>query len=56
VTEYKSAVGPIPDEWFENDVGPDEKYKKMRPEGFLEGFLKGLDAPKDSAPQSPLRL
>jgi hypothetical protein len=48
---YKSAVGPIPDEWFENDTGPDEKYKKTHPAGFLEGFLKGL-APEDSTPHA----
>jgi hypothetical protein len=49
---YYSALGPIPDEWFENDIGPDEEYKKMHPAGFLEfleGRLKGFDVlPEDS--------
>ena len=31
---YKSAIGDIPEDWFENDVGPDPKYKKMTPTDF----------------------
>lgn len=34
--DYKSAVGDIPDDWFENDVGPDPKYSKMTPDDFDE--------------------
>ena len=52
MSEYKSAVGPIPDEWFENDSGPDPKYKKMQPAGFLDGFLASLQKDK-SAPAPP---
>jgi hypothetical protein len=39
--EYKSAVGPIPDEWFENDTDPDAG-KKMEPDGFTARLIKKL--------------
>jgi hypothetical protein len=45
VSGYRSKLGPIPDEWFENDTGPDEKYKKTHPAGFLEGFLQPNSIP-----------
>jgi hypothetical protein len=58
VSEYKSAIGPIPDEWFENDTGPDERFDKMRPAGFLEQLKATLlQAPpaqqQQSSPDSP---
>ena len=36
MSDYKSAVGDIPDDWFENDIGPDPKYDKMAPKGFQD--------------------
>jgi hypothetical protein len=51
VSEYKSAVGPIPDEWFENDTDP-TAGKKMEPKGFYEKFKASLQEPPEPQPQS----
>jgi hypothetical protein len=53
VSEYKSAIGPIPDEWFENDAIDDAKMNKMEPDGFTERLLKNLKGGGESSPQAP---
>jgi hypothetical protein len=46
---HKSAVGEIPDEWFENDTDPDAG-KGMEPSGFIEGLLAELDELDEDEP------
>lgn len=46
---FKSALGPIPDEWFGNDDGPSAERKKMEPEGFTQRLLDKLKPKKAEA-------
>ena len=50
MSEYKSAVGPIPDEWFESDTDPAAKSRE--PDGFYEKLKASLQEPPAQQPQS----
>jgi hypothetical protein len=41
VTDIRMANGEmIPDEWFENDMGPSPELAKMEPDGFTDRLLE----------------
>jgi hypothetical protein len=49
IGDHRSAVGPFPDHWFENDTDPDAG-KEMTPDGFDDRMLAKLRALKESPP------
>jgi hypothetical protein len=61
---YRNKLGPIPDEWFENDTQADAG-KDMEPDGFYERLKARLlsspsadlqarpEQPPQSSPKSP---
>ena len=43
VSNIRMANGEmIPDEWFENDMGPNAELAKMEPDGFSDRLLEKL--------------
>jgi hypothetical protein len=43
VSNIRMANGElIPDEWFENDMGPNPELAKMRPDGFLDRLIEEI--------------
>ena len=38
MTENRTKLGPIPDEWYENEAVPSTAFEKMAPKGWMEAL------------------
>jgi hypothetical protein len=50
VSNIRMANGElIPDDWFENDMGPNAELAKMEPDGFIDQLIEKI---MDRSPQT----
>jgi hypothetical protein len=45
----------IPDDWYENDMGPNPELAKKMPDGFLDGLVEKYGKASEASDRAPPR-